>query len=128
MNAYVPPPPSRPLGVAVLSVLIGVLGGLFLVAGILLFVGIAALSGFSIYGVGLVGAAILLIVGVVLLVVARGLWDLELWALALALLVLVLYLGVNLYDLATGRGASAISIAVELILVTYLIAVSRYFR
>ena len=93
----------------------------------LLIVGIAVLGGFAVYGAGLLGGVIALIIGIVLLVVASGLWDLEMWALALALLVLLLALALNLYRAFTGEGASVLTIAIEIILVVYLAAVSPRF-
>lgn len=118
---------TRPLGVALLAVLIGIVGFLFVLAGLLLVVGIAVLGGFAVYGAGLVGGLIALIVGILLLVVASGLWDLEMWALALALLVVLFALALNLLRVFDGQGASVLSIAIELILVVYLAAVSPRF-
>ena len=82
---------TLPLGVAILAVLVGIVGFLYL------------------------------------LVVARGLWDLELWALALAVLILVLLLAANLYRLLVGPGASLVSILIEVVLLVYLVAVRNRF-
>lgn len=117
----------RPLGVAVLAVLIGLFGLLTLLGGLLLLVGVAAGALPSIpllFGVGgLTAGAIFFIIGLVLLAVAYGLWDLRMWALALAVLVLIFYLVV--YGVA-GAFVS-VGFLLSLLLLVYLIAVRRHF-
>jgi hypothetical protein len=127
--SYAVPRPPLPLGVAILAVLIGIVGFIFLIAGVLLItLGGTALGGLSVYGAGLLGGLILLFFGIVLLVVASGLWNRELWALALAILVLILALVSNLYAYFVGGGASVVALIVEILLLIYLIAVSHHFR
>jgi hypothetical protein len=121
------PVPGRPLGVAILAVLIGLLGFITLIAGILLLVGVAAgaflaVPGFFGYG-GLTLGAIILVIGIILLAVATGLWDLRMWALALAILVLIFYLVIY----ALGGDFLSLGFIVSLILLLYLVAVSRHF-
>ena len=118
---------TLPLGVAILAVLVGIVGFLYLLVGALLLLHVAAVGGFASFGGGTLGSLIVLILGLVLLVVARGLWDLELWALALAVLILVLLLAANLYRLLVGPGASLVSILIEVVLLVYLVAVSNRF-
>ncbi|MGI0052807.1 MAG: hypothetical protein ACREC5_07435 [Thermoplasmata archaeon] len=115
-----------PLGVAVLAILIGVVGLLYVISGLLLILGFAALFGFTL-SAGLVGGLVALVVGIVLLVVASGLWDLELWALALAVLVLLFLLAENAFRIFTGAGGSSLALLIEVVLLIYLIAVSSHF-
>ncbi len=118
---------TRPLGVAILAVLIGLFGFFTLLGGLLLLVGVAAGTLFSIplflgYS-GLTLGLIIFVVGVVLLAVAYGLWDLRMWALVLAVLVLIFYLVV--YGLA-GDFVS-LGFILSLLLFVYLVAVRRHF-
>jgi hypothetical protein len=114
-----------PLGVALLAVLIGIVGFIFLVVSVLvlLFVSAGALSGFAIYGVGLIGGLVLLIISLIVLAVAYGLWNQELWALVLSIIV-VGFLWLS--DVLTGRLLS-IGGLVLLVLLIYLVAVHRHF-
>ena len=127
MSAPNAPVNTRPLGVALLAVLIGLFGFLVLIAGVLVLVGVAAgafLSVPAFFGTaGLTLGVIVFIVGIILLAVAYGLWDLRMWALALAILVLILYLVV--YALA-GDFVSW-GFIISLLLLVYLVAVSRHF-
>ncbi len=117
---------SLPIGVGILAVLIGLVGVLFIVAGVLL----AALS-FSV-GIGLpafgsyglvVSGIILLVIGLIILGVALGLWHQRLWALVLAIIVFALYF---ISDALAGAYFS-IGAIISVILVIYLIAVHRHF-
>jgi hypothetical protein len=122
------PEPSRPIGVAILAILIGIVGAFLLLGALLSVTKIAAvsLSSGTAYAPGWVGTLILLILAVILLAVAFGLWDLEPWALALAGSVLILLL-VSL-ALNSGLTAHPIESVVLLLLVVYLAAVSGHFR
>ncbi len=124
-----PEPVVRPLpiGVAVLAILIGIVGFFFLLVGVLAIFGILFFHSYLLFGGGLLAALITLIVGIVLLAVAGGLWNQELWALALAILVLVILLAWNLYDFLFGGHFSILSIVIEAVLLVYLIAVSNRF-
>jgi hypothetical protein len=115
-----------PLGVALLAVLIGIFGFFVLLAGLLLLIfgtayvfGVGAVTVFGVGGV--VGALIVVLVGVVILVVASGLWDQELWALALAILVLLFYGVVEFLS------ASWLGLLIVVALLIYLVAVSGHF-
>lgn len=116
-----------PLGVAVLAILIGLVGFFFLLVGLFAIVAPALLAGYAFFGPGLVGGLIVLILGIVLLAVASGLWNQELWALALAILVLVLLLAVNVYHLLEHGSASLLAVLIEVVLIIYLVAVSNHF-
>jgi hypothetical protein len=121
-----PEEPSKPIGVAILAVLIGIVGVLFIIAGVLLAaVGIVLhlnLPAFSSYG-ALVGGIIILVIGLIILGVALGLWHQRLWALVLAIIVFALYF---ISDAIVGAYFSLGAI-ISLILVIYLIAVHRHF-
>jgi hypothetical protein len=83
--------PRLPLGVAVLAVLTGIFGAFVLIAGlVILLVALFALAGYgwtAMFGAGTVVGLITLIIGAVILAVASGLWDQELWALVIAIIV-----------------------------------------
>jgi hypothetical protein len=129
--AYPPPMPSRPLGVAILAVLIGIYGFLEFLVGLLIAVGSAAISSlggssaFHILGTsGVLGGAIIAIIGLIVLGLAVGLWHLRMWALVLTLLFLAFELVIN------GLAGTFVSFGfiVALILFIYLLAVNRHFR
>jgi hypothetical protein len=120
---------SLPLGVAILSILIGIYGFILFLIGLIIAVGSsvpAALGGYPLghYATtGVIGGLIILIIGLIILGLAVGLWNLRMWALALTCLVLIIELVI--YGLA---GAFiSFGFIVALILFVYLIAVSRHF-
>jgi hypothetical protein len=125
------PAPSRPLGVAILAILIGIYGfivfliGLFLAVGSTLGIPYGGGNLFGHFGFsGVLGGLIVLIVGLIILGLAVGLWHLRMWALVLTLLFL-------LFELVTYGLAGAFitfGFIVALILTVYLLAVSRHFR
>jgi hypothetical protein len=120
------PSSSLPLGVAILAILIGLVGFLLLLVAvtvIVVFTGLAFFAQFHLFGVGLVGGIILLIFAVILLGVAFGLWNQELWALALSIIVLIILLISNIYR---GDLVSLSSLILFLLLI-YLAAVHRHF-
>lgn len=127
MAGYPTPSRERPLGVAILAVLIGLFGALFLVGSIALFAFGSYLygtSGFGLSGNLLLDAVVLLIIAIVLFVVAAGLWSLEMWALVLSIIVIG-FLWVS--DIVTGRLFTLASL-VEVLLLVYLLLVRRHFR
>ncbi len=123
-NTY--PTQTTPLGVAILAILIGILGFFLLLGGLL--VGLLGLAfpavATHLFLPGLLGAALLVIFGLILLLVARGLWDLELWALAISVIVVGL---AWISDLLAGDYLGLGAIILLLVLI-YLIAVSGQFR
>ncbi len=126
MQPPTPVPRERPLGVAILAVLIGLLGAVFLVGSILLFVfgsHLIATPGFGVSGPTFVGGIVLLVVAILLFIVATGLWDLKMWALVLCILV-VGFLWLS--DIVNGRLLSLESLILALLLV-YLILVRHHF-
>src|SRR5215472_4235736 len=123
-TSYSPPAyrsTTLPLGVAVLAILIGLVGTFLLIAGVLFFVlsGFAYLHDLAFFGASLLGAVILLIVGVILLVVAVGLWRRELWALAVSILVVLLLI---VGRLLTG-GLLSLGGVILILLLVYLVLV-----
>ncbi len=129
-TTYTPVTMSRPLGVAILAVLIGIYGFFIFLIGLLLAVGssvFAAFGGsnpFHTFGYsGVVGGLIVLIIGLIILGLAVGLWHLRMWALVLTILFLILE--VVIYALAGTYATFGFIVAV--ILLIYLIAVSRHF-
>jgi hypothetical protein len=114
-----------PLGVAILSILIGIFGAFVLAIGLLGF--LLGLSAGAAAGVGVLGlpgtiaSLVVLLIGGVILAVAAGLWDQELWALALALIVLIFYGALQFLS------ADWLPFVVDAVLVAYLVAVSSEF-
>jgi hypothetical protein len=124
-------PPSRPLGVAILAVLIGLYGflvfliGLFVAVGATLFPYLGAANPFHGLGVGgVVGGLIVLIIGLIILGLAVGLWHLRMWALVLTVLFLIL---VVILDALAGAYIT-LGFILAVILLIYLLAVSSHFR
>lgn len=125
-----PAPPSRPLGVAILAFLIGLFGFLWVLVGLLILAH-QSFSAFTQYGLGSFGpvggwaaGAIVLVIGLIVLGVAVGLWRLRFWALVLALLVLIAELVV--YGIA--QEFVSVGFLLSLILFVYLLAVHRHFH
>jgi hypothetical protein len=114
-----------PLGVAILAVLIGIFGFFILLAGLLVLllgVGIGLATGASVFGTtGFVASLVILVIGAVILAVAFGLWDQELWALVLAIITLLVLGTVEFF---AGAWLGFIIVAALLI---YLVAVSSHF-
>lgn len=116
-----------PLGVAILAVLIGIFGFVVFLVGLLLLLSIAGLTlggvvVTSVFGTtGAVAGLIIVIIGLVILAVATGLWDQELWALVLAIIVLLFY------GVAEFFSGNWIGLGIVALLLVYLVAVSGHF-
>jgi hypothetical protein len=115
-----------PLGVALLALLIGIFGFFVLLVGALLLVfgtSIAFGTGsVTVFGTGgALAGLVILIVGIVILAVAAGLWDQELWALALAIIILLFY---GIVELLAQSWIAVLLIAA---LLAYLVIVSSHF-
>jgi len=131
--AYVPPP-RRPIGVAILAILV-ILAGAFLtfIALILVFFSSILIVG-GIPGGGLVvaGSFIFLILSLVLLASGIGLWGLRPWAWWLATIVTVLVLlnyGLNWYSIGyPTQFAFLLPIVIPAIILLYLFAVRGSFQ
>jgi len=124
------PPPRKtlPVGVALLSILVGVYGFILFLLGLLLFVGHTLnISFLSAPVLGLTGYtldAAVTIVGLIILGIAVALWRLRLWALVLALLFLVYEMAVY----AIAHQFLTFGFVLALVIFLYLIAVNRHFR
>jgi len=112
-----------------LAVLVGIFGFLLVLGGALVIAGAAALSylgvpsGFAGLG-GITFGAIVLIVGLIILGLALGLWHLRMWALVLTLLFVI-------FEIITyGLAGDYVSFGFifGLILFIYLLAVRHHFR
>lgn len=129
-TTYVPPTARRPLGVAILSVLIGIYGFLVFVIGLLIAVGSSVFSYLGganplhILGVsGVVAGLIILVIGLIILGLAVGLWHLRMWALVLTVLFLILEIVLN----ALAGAYLSLGFIIAVILLIYLLAVSSHF-
>ncbi|HYA11013.1 MAG TPA: hypothetical protein VEH10_05025 [Thermoplasmata archaeon] len=124
------PPPRRtlPLGVAILSLLVGLYGFVVFVVGLLIvakvavssYLGLPSTFGLSGYELG----AVVAVIGLIILGIGVALWRLRLWALVLGLLFL-------LYELVSYAYAGhyvSFGFLFALLVFLYLIAVNRHFR
>lgn len=118
-----------PLLVGILAILIGLVGALILIVGLLVLLaglGIALSAHAPVYLTGAAGGAVLVggfyfVLGMIMVATARGLWDLEAWALwVTGIVVFLLLLGSFLI-------ASWVLFVLVLILFIYLIGVRRHF-
>ncbi|HKV90882.1 MAG TPA: hypothetical protein VJQ43_06810 [Thermoplasmata archaeon] len=119
--------PSLPVGVAIVAVLIA-LGGLVVLVSGLLFL-LNAYAGTAIptqllivHQVDVVGAAVLVLLGAVLLGVASALWNQEAWALYTTVVVLFLALGYLFFT-----STITVVFLLFLVLFVYLLAVRHHF-
>jgi hypothetical protein len=124
-----PPTASRPLGVAIVAVLLGIYGVLVAIGGVLVLASVAAINYLGISSSfaglsGVVAGVIILIVGLIILGVALGLWHLRMWALVLALLVTIFEVIVA----ALAGNYISFAFIFGLILFLYLLAVHRHFH
>ncbi|MGA8302198.1 MAG: hypothetical protein WA691_02255 [Thermoplasmata archaeon] len=125
------PPASRPLGVAIISILIGIYGFFVFLLGLLVAVASTLVSSFggstlpyTFGSTGVIAGIIIAIIGLIVLGLAVGLWHLRMWALVLTLLFLI-------FEIVTYGIAHAFytfGFIVAILLFIYLIAVSRHFR
>ncbi|MCI4327617.1 MAG: hypothetical protein L3K16_08325 [Thermoplasmata archaeon] len=119
--------PSLPIGVAVFSVLIALLGLVVLASGILFllnaYLGTAIPTQLLIvHQVDIVGAAVLVLLGAVLMGVATALWNQEAWALYTTVVALFLGLGYLFFT-----STITVIFLVFLVLFVYLLAVRHHF-
>jgi hypothetical protein len=123
--SYVTSSARLPLGVAILSFLIGVFGFFVLLVGTLILVlgvGAGLVGGSTVFGLtGAIAGLVVFIIGVIILAVAVGLWNQELWALALAVIVLLFY---GALELVSGAWLGLLIVGGLLV---YLLAVSSAF-
>ena len=119
--------PRRPLGVAVISVLIALCAVVLLLAGLLFLLSsylgpVVPTSLDLIPTIDLVGAAILVILGAALLGIATALWRQETWALWTTVVLTFLTTAYLFFT-----GSITVLFLVFVVLFVYLISVRRYF-
>jgi hypothetical protein len=126
------PEPSLPLGVAVLAVVLALYGIASIALGVLTYAHVTVgwlhsyltevpnLKGYS----GTTAIWVSIVVGLVCLGTAVGLWNLSMVALVIALLVLVIEIGI--YGVA--KDFKSVEFIASLLIFLYLLAVSRHFR
>ncbi len=127
----VQPQRNLPLGVAILSVLIGLLGIFLVVVGVLILVAGTVTSlpmgvgfGTPFHLGAMVIGAIVLIAGLIVIGIAVALWRLRLWALVLGLIVLFFVM----VSYGVAHNFLSIGFLLALVLFIYLLAVNRHFR
>lgn len=131
--AYVPPP-RRPLGVAILAILVILAGALLTFLALLLVIGSSFLlvGGVSGGGLFVAGSFIFLILSLILLASGIGLWGLRPWAWWLAAIVTVLVLldfGLSWYSIGYPmQFAFLLPVLIPAIILVYLLAVRGSFR
>jgi hypothetical protein len=121
------PPPSLPIGVAILSVVTAAVGVLLMVSGILFvlsyYASVVVPSSLVIFHVGdPLGATVLVVLGAVIALLSSALWHQELWA--FYLMVGFLFLGLA-YLFFTD--SITYLFVIVLIVFIYLIAVRHHF-
>ena len=123
-TGYNAPPRSRPIGVAILAILIVLLGVIFLLGavGVYFLAGFAAIRGLpTFFGLGgAVLGTVFLILALIFIGAGLGLWHLRPWAWRLAVIVLLISIVGSLADLA--------GVVIPLILLLYLILVRHHFH
>ncbi|MCI4353236.1 MAG: hypothetical protein L3K14_07640 [Thermoplasmata archaeon] len=121
------PPPSLPIGVAGLAILTAAVGVLLVVSGILFvlnyYASIVVPASLVIFHVGNpVGAAVLTILGAVIVILSSALWHQEVWSFYLTVGFLFLGLAYLFFT-----GAITFLFLIVLALFIYLIAVRHHF-
>jgi hypothetical protein len=127
--AWEPTPvqPKLPIGVAFVSVLIGLIGFVMVLAAILFVLnqvlGILVPTSLEIFSaVDVFGALILLVVGAALLAIATALWRQETWALWTTIILVFLMTAYLFFT-----GFITVLFVLFVVLLVYLLAVRRYF-
>jgi hypothetical protein len=122
-----PPRPPRPIGVAVLSVVISLAGIVLLISGVFslinVLVGPILPSSVMLFpAVDPIGSGVLVLLGAVMLAVANALWDQERWALWTTIVGTFLTFTYLFFT-----ESITILFVVLLVLFVYLLSVRRYF-
>jgi hypothetical protein len=122
-GTYAQPPRTRPIGVAILAILVVLIGVFLLIGaiGILVASGALAVAGLALFGlVGAVLAAVLGILGIIWVAVGLGLWKLRGWAWWLAVIVMLIT--------AVATIANPVAAVPPAVILVYLIVVRGRFR
>ncbi|HLX57168.1 MAG TPA: DUF2127 domain-containing protein [Ktedonobacteraceae bacterium] len=98
----------RPLGVTIIAILVAIGAVIEIIGGLLL------LATFAPVGI------IALIVGIITLFVAWGLWTLKPWAFWLVVIVEVIHLIQAFFSVARGQGGSIVDIIFPIVIILYL--------
>jgi hypothetical protein len=119
--------PSLPIGIAILAVLIAILGVVTLLAGALFLLNayagnVVPLTLLIVRSVDPLGAAILVLLGAILLAVATSLWRQETWALWTTIVVVFLTLAYLFFT-----DSITVLFVLFLLLFMYLFSVRRHF-
>jgi hypothetical protein len=122
-----PPRPPRPIGVAILAVVIALAGVIILISGIFSLINVLAgpvlPPGLMLFpAVDPIGAGILALLGIVMLAVANALWDQERWALWTTIVGTFLTFTYLFFT-----ESLTVLFLVLLVLFVYLLSVRRYF-
>jgi hypothetical protein len=119
-------PRQRPVGVTIISILDGILGVLYILGGILTFsLGSAAAGRVPAAGtLGATAGVIFVIIGIITLVLAWGLWSLKKWAYWITAVLQALSLLFGLISIVGGNHSAntVIQTVIALIVVVYLFA------
>ena len=107
---------SRPLGITIIAIIMAIQGILGIIGGIMLLVGTA--------GAGAMGVGIFtLILGILYLVLAWGLWTLQAWAFWTTVVIEVIALINGILGLVGGQtGVGILSLVLPIIILIYLFA------
>ena len=126
---------TLPLGVAVLSVVVGIFGAFLLFAGLIVvmvaLLNLAMVGWAGTFGGGAITGLITLAFGALILGVAFGLWHQELWAFVLALiatgLAVIWFIALPVYGGAGVGALVSLPAIVSGVLFVYLLAVHDHF-
>jgi hypothetical protein len=115
--------------VAILAVLVGLLGVLVIIGGVLVTIAatVPAALGVPHNIIGTqnwVWGVVVLIIGLIILGLALGLWHLRMWALVLTLI----FVFIELVSYALAGAWVSLGFILSLVLFIYLLAVNRHFR
>jgi len=108
---------SRPLGITIIAIILGIQGILSIIAGIFSLTAAGANPAFAIVGI------ITLILGILYLILAWGLWTLQPWAFWGVVVLEVIALINGIFALSQGNtGTGLLNIVISLIILIYLFA------
>lgn len=131
MRPSVGSPPTRPIGVAILAVLVILAGVVLTILAVLMVRGGLSILGTTGNALLLGLALVFLLLSLILLAAGFGLWSLRPWAWWLAAIVLVLHLVTRVGDTAVARQigpAILIGFVLPLLILVYLLAVRGRFQ
>src|SRR5437870_3790847 len=112
----------RPRGIAILAALQVLASVALLVGGLVLVVAASLPPSVDVQGEAAAFAlgAVLILLGVLSLIVAWGLWTLQPWARKVAILFAIVSLGTDVVSILTGNYGNAVALLFDLLLIWYL--------